>query len=182
MMSRTRCIVAALLVGGLAYPSPGQANDRSLRAVMIPASSCQVIEDTPLEGNPFKEQVDAISRLTPGTYRVVCPLPVNNIEMAGRRNDNDISRFRVTYRDTDGLDPAGEVLVFLQRISLAGDGSLTIDFLCDWSSNMDGSDEIGYTSDVVPCAHDVSPRSFYVFQVILSRTSADVYFIGIDFP
>ena len=74
---------------------------------MIPASSCQVIANTPLEKNPFKGNVDAIRRFTPGTYRVVCPLPVNNIEMAGRGTDNDISRFRVTYRDTDGSTPRG---------------------------------------------------------------------------
>ena len=102
--------------------------------------------------------------------------------MAGRGNDNDISRFRVQYRDEDGLDPGAEVLVFLTRSSLAADGSRVFDFLCEWSSNTDGSDQTLYASDVVPCPHDVSRQSFYLFQVILTNTSAVAEFVGIDFP
>jgi hypothetical protein len=100
-LSRIGCVIAALLVGSIAQSSPGQANDRSLRALMIPPSSCQVDENTPFEEDPFKSP-DSIARFTSGTYEIICPLPVNNIEMSGRWNDNDISKFRVNYFDFDG--------------------------------------------------------------------------------
>jgi hypothetical protein len=180
-MSRIGCAVAALLVSGLAHSSPGQANDRSLRALMIPASSCQVDGNTPFEEDPFKTP-SSIGRFTPGSYEVLCPLPVNNVEMSGTRKDNDISKFRVAYRDTDGLGPAGEVAVFLERTFLSGGGSLTTVPVCSWSSNTDGADETDYTSDVASCEHDVRRRNFYVFVVVLDRTSAEVNFFGIDFP
>jgi hypothetical protein len=189
-MSRIGCTMAAVLVGGLAYSSPGQANDRSLRALMIPASSCQVDGNTPFEEDPFKTP-SSIGRFTPGSYEVLCPLPVNNVEMSGMRNDNDISKFRVAYRDTDGSGPAGEVAVFLERTflsgggtltTLSGGGTLTTIPVCSWSSNTDGADETDHTSDVASCEHDVRRRNFYVFVVVLDRTSAEVNFFGIDFP
>jgi hypothetical protein len=183
-MSRTIYIVAALLLGGGVFcSSRGEANDRSLRALMIPASSCQVDQNRPFEENPFKRP-DAIVRFTPGVYEILCPLPVNNIEMSGTGSDNDISRFRVTYRDTDGRGSGAEVLVMLNRTVLLSDGSgLRFVPVCRWSSNTDGPDNEGHTSDVVPCQHDVLSRNFYAFWVILDVTTADeVEFTGIDFP
>jgi hypothetical protein len=140
-----------------------------------------VDENTPFEDDPFKRP-DAIVRFTPGFYEVLCPLPVNNIEMSGTGLDNDISSFRVTYRDTDGLGSGGEVSVFLQRAVLLSGGGLRTAPVCSWSSNRDGTDETGHTSDMVPCNHDVRSRDFYVFVVVLDRTTAEVEFTGIDFP
>ena len=34
----------------------------------------------------------------------------------------------------------------------------------------------------MPCQHDVRSRNFYVFEVVLNRTTAEVNFYGIDFP
>jgi hypothetical protein len=180
-MWRTGCVVAALWVGGVAYSPPGQANDRSLRALMILPSSCQVDENTPFEEDPFKTP-DSIGRFTPGFYEVLCPLPVNNIEMSGTSNDNDISSFRVTYRDEDGLGSGGEVSVTLHRTVLLAGGEIRFVPVCSWSSNADGPDEIGHTSAVISCEHDVRSQNFYVFTVVLDRTTAEVNFYGIDFP
>jgi hypothetical protein len=177
-MWRTGWVMAALLVGGVSYSSPGQANDRSLRALMIPPSSCQVDENEPFEDDPFKTPF-SVGRFTPGVYTLLCPLPVNNIEMSGTSDDNDISSFRVNYDDQDGLGSGGEVSVILNRTVISG-GVIRFIPVCRWSSNTDG--EPGAMSDVVPCQHDVRSRNFYAFDVVLDRTTAEVSFFGIDFP
>jgi hypothetical protein len=185
IMSRTVLIMAALLVGGLTHSSPGQANDRSLRALTVPASSCQEDENSPFE-DPFKTP-DSIGRFTPGFYEILCPLPINNIEMSGTGFDNDISRFRVTYRDTDGVGIGGEISVSLQRAIISPDASSSGPVCATWSSNTNGPDERVSVRDVAPCRHDVrsnsgATQSFYFFVVILERTTAELNFFGIDFP
>jgi hypothetical protein len=148
---------------------------------MIPPSACQVDGNEPFEEDPFKIR-GSITRFTPGFYEVLCPLSVNNIEMSGRSNDNDLSSFRVTYRDQDGLGSGGEVSVTLHRTVLLPGGGIRFVPVCSWSSNTDGDDQLGATSDVVPCEHDVHRQNFYAFTVVLDRTTAEVSFYGIDFP
>ena len=150
---------------------------------MIPASACQIVENTPFEANPFKGP-DTINRRTPGSYAVLCPLPINNIEMSGTASDNDITRFRIAYGDEDGREPAGTVEVILRRTDWRTPGSVITRPVCQWNSNVNGSSAPGLKSDIVPCAHDVLSWNFYTFNVILSTTSAStqVYFYGIDFP
>jgi hypothetical protein len=180
MMSRWFAYSALCLLATAATTS-AEANDRSVRALMIPASACQIVENTPFEANPFKGP-DTINRRTPGTYSVLCPLPINNIEMSGTASDNDITSFRIAYVDGDGNGPATTVEVILRRTDLRTPGSVLTRPVCQWNSNVNGSP--GLISAIVPCAHDVLGRNFYTFNVILSTTSdsTQAYFYGIDFP
>jgi hypothetical protein len=182
IMLRTVLIMAALLVGGLTHSSPGQANDRSLRALTVPASSCQVDENGPFEDDPFKTP-DSIGRFTPVFYEILCPLPINNIEMSGTGFDNDITSFRVTYRDTDGAGIGGEISVSLDRAIISPEFTSSGPVCRTWSSNTDGPDERIALRDVAPCRHDIRSnggevQSFYFFTVILEVTSAQVDFFG----
>src|SRR5262245_54365151 len=92
---RTTALTAALL----ALAPVAHANDRDLRGTPVPATACIVTfgDDVP---QPEREGWFSVENQQ---VNLRCPLPVNNIELSSTSNDNDISKFRVHYRDGDGF-------------------------------------------------------------------------------
>ena len=199
MMPSNRCllILAAALVGSL--PSQTLANDRDLRATTIPAAMCVPGEATgnaaPNGGAPLRFAYDreyAVfgTQNLPGYVawsfaHLHCPLPLNNIDLGGNTNDNDISSFNVVYRDADGAAPDSFVEVTLFQNKLAS-GTGTV--VCSWNSNSNMAGGTGYASANVPCAHDVAATAFYHFNIALSTQTratwpaVEASFVGIRFP
>ena len=117
-----------------------------------------------------------------------CPFSLNNIELSNpRSNDNDISSFRILYRDADGFGSKALVEVLLYQTILLSTGEIQNILLCSWNSNTNGTGATGFTRANVPCGHDVSPGAFYTFEARLLTTflggpSPAAAFAGITFP
>jgi hypothetical protein len=181
---------AAALLGGLLPvlvglpPPPAHANDRDLRGTVVPASACTATS----AGAPADRFFDRGAYVVDGSSELlvlICPLPVNNVDLSGTANDNDISKFRVYYLDSDGSANSAGLSLFLNQAVLAVDqpsGHRTTD-VCRWFSNPNGGGIRTATRSTFPCAHDVSSAGFYFFQVFLSAgPGTTATFLGIDFP
>src|SRR5687767_11549401 len=123
MTPTTRVLLPAIAAAGLlAATSPAAANDRDLRATTVPPASC--------EGNPSSwrnnREITVMGEqavLPPGTegptspqtvdQRYRCALPLNNVDLGGTTNDNDITSFTVIYLDADGAAAGSLVEVTL---------------------------------------------------------------------
>jgi hypothetical protein len=115
-----------------------------------------------------------------------CALPLNNVDLGGTTNDNDISSFTVLYRDGDGAAPNTFVEVGLYQTMLAS-GTMQTRAICSWNSNTGGTGSTGYASANVPCTHDVAATALYHFEVRLftnrvSFPTIEAAFVGIRFP
>jgi hypothetical protein len=177
---------AAVLAGSLS----GQvmANDRDLRATHISAFDCRDLEAS---GQPIAASRPMSSGL--GVYGrggaradLVCPLPLNNIDLGGTTNDNDISSFTVFYADADGRGAGAQLTVaFEQTIILNGQFETKV--LCSWDSNVHGSTGSSPNASNRLCAVDLLSNGFYNFRVSM-RVTQDfgdveaVNFVGIRFP
>ncbi|MGH7006721.1 MAG: hypothetical protein ACREIP_22465, partial [Alphaproteobacteria bacterium] len=111
-----------------------------------------------------------------------CPLPVNNVELSGTTNDNEMTKFRVHYLDSDGAGADARLRVRLVRASPTipnwDEGRV-----CEWSSNTAALDG----RVVVDCPHDFESNTFYFFDLTLTVSASApshtfVRFWGIDFP
>lgn len=157
----------------VAIDTAAEANDRSVRAVMIPAMACQ-----PLPGSGAELNIPHWVARAGASAVLVCPVQFNNIELGTTSADNDITSFRVHYDDSDGSGSANAVAVDFYQYG----GSLkTPTVLC--SATLTPS-TTALTSTTVPCVHDVaSSGKFYGFLVRLtSAPNGVVFFRGIDFP
>ena len=102
-----------LVLAGLT-PSPAGANDRDLRAITIPASACQASRDYPYPSDPLPHGDGFIVQSATTDLTIVslrCPLPINNIDLSDTTDDNDVSKIRVHYRDSDGFGNNATVYV-----------------------------------------------------------------------
>src|SRR3712207_4045725 len=116
------------------------ANDRDLRAIHIPAFACH---DAGQELGQTARWMHGIGGL--GVYGIdghratlVCPLPLNNVELGGDGNDADMTSFTVFYSDADGRGEGASVAVFLDEVKLVN-GRFESKVLCDWYSGRDGA-------------------------------------------
>lgn len=184
-----------LLVGlllSVTLVSQTQANDRSIRGLMIPASSCQTYVQASGGSNCVISPEERAGRFTgnawtaypaePGIcqFVFVCPLPINNIELGGTSTDNDISKFRVHFRKPT---LSNSVIARLIKSQVSGANFV--------SSSVCGgllmAATTAPTTTTVSCPHDVAGAgTFYHFEVILvqdpSSLSQVSQFYGIDFP
>jgi hypothetical protein len=62
---------------------------------------------------------------------------LNNVDLGGTTDDNDISKFRVHYRDTDGFGTLASVAVKLQRFAVGAGGVAESTVVCSWTSDID---------------------------------------------
>ena len=103
-------LVPALAASLIPYPI--HANDRDLRGTPVPSAACAV-GDNNLATPPFAfggalasggGALGLSSKTTGAQFLTLfCPLPVNNVDLSGTTNDNDITKIRVHYKDSDGF-------------------------------------------------------------------------------
>ena len=183
------CRHAAILLAGLAPAlagvAPALANDRDLRATMVSGASCgEAARST--YNNPWTSG-DYFSVSSANQYlRLRCPLPLNEIDLSGTTNDNDISKIRVFYGDSDGFGTDATVTVGLVKIAMpASPGWPQTTVVCSWSSDTDGTGAVTAAKATMACVHDLAAEAFYHFNVSL-HTGANggnaATFVGISFP
>ena len=85
-----------------------------------------------------------------------CPLPLNNVDLGGTTDDNDISKFRVHYRDTDGFGTLASMAVNLQRFAVGAGGVAESTVVCSWTSDIDGTGATTAAKATKTCAHDLA--------------------------
>lgn len=186
---------AAALAGSL--PGQAMANDRDLRATTVPAASCEVDGTAALWLNNREIAVrGSLAPLPPGAEGPAspetidlhhrCPLPLNNVDLGGTTNDNDMTSFTVIYRDADGAAAGSLVEVTLYQNILAS-GTVQTTAVCSWNSNTRGTGSTGYASASMPCALDLAATAFYHFDVRLFTNrppspEIEASFVGIRFP
>jgi hypothetical protein len=180
---------AALLLAGLLpalasfTPAPARANDRDLQGTPIPASACVEFRRSPAlteeawKAGYFEVTGDAKD------LELHCPWPVNNVDLSGTTNDNDISKVRVHYRDSDGFGAGAAVTVGIGRPVVDASGNTRGQAVCFWQSNAYGTGATTSTKASRVCAHDLAAGGFYSADVLLqSRAGQTAQFLGIDFP
>lgn len=179
-------LLAGLLLSATLV-SPTQASDRSVRGVMIPPSSCQpypqagpdcIIPRGQLRGYLTGNAWTIFP--TDCQFVLVCPLPINNIELGGMATDNDISKFRVHFRDPN---PGSQVIARLIKSQVSG-GTFISSSVC---GGLVSAATTTPTTTTVSCPHDVAGAgTFYHFEVILIGAGTSSIetpsFYGIDFP
>jgi hypothetical protein len=181
-MMQLKCLIFLTAIAALfTFPGAAVANDRDLEATTIPASACR----------PESDSVDASVRMVNGAYifngnstgtvRFFCPLPINRLTVSGPSNDNDLSRYRVYYRDTDGTGNAVEITTHLFYRN--SDANASIPVGAAWSSNSNPSNLTVNTSFYVLQAHQFEVFRLYFFVVTMRRNNInqDPAFGGIDF-
>ena len=147
----------------------------------MPAAACVAYLRTP---------AGAAESWSPGSFGVVgpgqsvrlrCPLPVNNVDLSGTSNDNDLTKLRGHYRDTDGFGTGGVVCIELLRTTASAQPNTSV---CIWSSNVDGTGGTTATTATKTCPHDLAAGAFYHLDVLLLATGAGnvAEFFGVDFP
>jgi hypothetical protein len=174
-------------------PSYAKANDRDVRATVINPHSCSIDLSTPDLTDPV--QADGFvgtsypeAGQTSRVSVVLCPLPLNNIDLGGTTNDNDMSSFSVLYRDFDGLGERAGLAVAFHRNTVNAQGDLVSLFVCMWQSNINGSTTASssWKRATVPCAVDLSPVDTYHFTVTMQASTDTLAFAaafgGIRFP
>lgn len=169
----TALTAAALLMGA----QEARANDQDLKATTVPATSCQPATHAQAAEVVLSNAAWVFSGTNTGTVTFYCPLPLNTFTKSDALDDNDISQYRVYYRDTDGMGIVSEVTVQLMYRSETGLTLVGSEFTSNDSNETDNT--------VRPHAviHDVNPEALYSFAVRLSRigTAHNPAFAGIDF-
>ena len=155
-------------------PSYTEANDRDVRATVINPNSCKIDQSTPNVSKPGQSD-GYIGTPYPGdgqinrSFVAFCPLPLNNIELGGTANDNDMSSFSVLYRDFDGLGERAGLAVAFHRNTVNAQGDLVSLFVCMWESNRNGSTiaNFSWKRAAVPCTVDLSAVDTYHFTITM---------------
>jgi hypothetical protein len=163
------------------FPSAAMANDQDVRATTIPASVCQPSGAT---GEPPAQIVNGayiIRGNSTGRLTLYCPLSIDANTISDVSNDNDITRYRVCYRDSDGAGNLAEVRAQLHYRGTVG-GSPQVAVGVPWSSNTNPS--MVNTCVSVPLNHDLGANQAYYFIVTIrqNNTVQEPAFGWIDFP
>jgi hypothetical protein len=171
----------AALAAALLAPAPvALANDRDLRGTPVPAAACIEIDRFGFTGPPWFLGYFRLGAAG-GILVLRCPLPVNNVELSGAGNDNDLSKFRVHYGDGDGFGAGTYVQVTLKKTFVSAGTSQTTS-VCTFDSNVAGTGAATAVTATKACAHDVTGGEFYFFVVVLHSAGAFAEFRGVDFP
>ena len=175
-------LLAALAASAVLAPAIARANDRDLRGTPVPAAACIEYRRTgPIE-EPWK--AGYFSLTGDGQYlQLRCPFPINNIDLSGRTDDNDLSEMRVHYRDSDAFGGGAGVQVVLSRTFMNASGNAQNQPVCFWASNAHGTGATTAAKASRACAHDLAADSFYhvdVFMGVVAGHTAQ--FLGVDFP
>jgi len=188
---RPAALAAALLAPAAAVPA--RANDRDLRATTVPAYACAEHRRSGFTGDPWA--VGFFHLTGPGKeLRLHCPLPLNNVDLAGITDDNDLSKLQVLYfdgdGDGDGFGAGAALFVSLHKVEAVpggASGGVAVTSVCSWASNVDGTGSTTGDAATKACAHDLAADAVYGFDVTLktyagAAATAHVGFLGINFP
>jgi hypothetical protein len=180
---RTATLLAAGLLATLASLAPALASDRDPRGTPIPAAACVEFRRSPAlteeawKAGYFEVTGDAKD------LELHCPWPVNNVELSGTTDDNDLTSMRVHYKDSDGFGAGAAVQVVLAKTFVDASGVTRTQAVCFWQSNAYGTGATTSARSTRACAHDVAAGAFYTLDVLLqSRTGQTAQFLGVDFP
>ncbi len=176
--AQTILVALVALVASLTFSTDVQANDQDVFSTTVPATACQPLNSTYLSRVTLSNAAWVFRGSATGTVFFYCPLPINAFTKANSSWDNDISSFRVYYRDSDGQGSAARVrarLRFRQANGMYQVGPY-------WDSN--AFNPTGNTTRTMSLNHDMRSNALYSFVVIMYRanTSQDPAFSGIDFP
>ena len=181
MMQLKRLIFLTAIAGLFTFPSAAVANDQDVQATTIPASACRPESDTADASVRMVNGAFIFNGNSTGTVRFFCPLPINRLTVSGPSNDNDLTGYRVYYRDTDGTGNLAEITTHLfYRNSNAG-SSIAVG--AAWGSNSNPSNSTVNTSFFVGQTHQFEAFRLYFFGVTMRRNNInqDPAFGGIDF-
>ena len=158
---------------------PLLANDQDVRATTVPATACQPASLAFAAKMQISNAAWTFAGASTGTVYLYCPLPINGNTVSDASDDNDISTYRIYYRDSDGTGAAAEVttrLVYRRSDGLYSGGP-------QWSSNSNPLDTTTNTIDFHDNPHDMTAAGVYSFFVTLKRTNTNdsAAFSGIDF-
>jgi hypothetical protein len=182
MQSKSLLFITAI-AAFFTFPSAAVANDRDVQATTIPASACRPESNTADASVRMVNGAFIFNPNSTGTVRFFCPLPINRLTVSDSSNDNDLTGYRVYYRDTDGTGNLAEITTHLfYRNSNAGS---SIPVNAAWSSNSNPSNLTVNTSFFVDDPnHQFEAFRLYFFVVTMRRnnnTNQDPAFGGIDF-
>jgi hypothetical protein len=185
-MSRIR---ATLLGLALAATTAGAAvaNDREVSALTIPAGACSLIQKS--AGASVSRNFGNWSLTAPAGPQVSafleCPLPLTNIRIGGT-SATKISKFRVTYQDSDSFLEGVNVRVNLLSFKPDSNGDLSFNDLCELDNNGSGNTSVKFTRATKICNVTLQAGSSYSFQIKLTAGTpfgpTSAAFAGIDFP
>ena len=151
--------LAAATAAALA-PAPARANDRDLRGTPVPAAACVEYRRSPdLAQDPWKAGYFALTGV--GSLQLRCPWPVNNVDLSGTTDDNDLTKIRVHYRDSDGFGGGAGVQVVLGMTVADASGNARNTAVCMLYSNAHGTGATTTTKATRACAHDLAAGAFY---------------------
>ena len=178
MLKKTFAALFTAFVALHAAPQLSFANDQDVWATTVPAPACQPVDSFQASKVRLSNGAYVFRGNSTGTVQFYCPLPLNAFTVANFSHDNDITKFRIFYRDSDGTGNAARVtarLVYRLANGLYAGGST-------WNSNI--SNVTTNTTRIHNNPHDMRSASLYSFYVTLTRTntSQDPAFSGIDFP
>ncbi len=170
-------VLGAISIALFSLTGQVAANDRDLRATTIPASACELSNSVQAD-KVFLSQGSWVFR-TGETGGVIfnCPLPLNAYTVSDNSNDNDMTHFRVYYRDTDATGIESTLTARLQRKSTSG----TLFLGPQWNSN--NVNIAVHTAASHSTVHELAFSGQYMIQVTMGRTNANQrpMFTGIDF-
>ena len=176
------CLAAAVSL-------PALANEQDVWSTTVPASSCEPSNEASANKVVLSNGAWVFSGNNIGLVTFYCPLAINAFTVANFSNDNDISSFRIYYRDTDGGIfgapngvPTNQARVTARLTYRKSDGMYSAGSL--WSSQGTPFNVRSNTTVVKPNVHDVQANALYSFIVTMLRTTPtqNPAFSGIDFP
>lgn len=176
-MKRATAVLSTLAAMVAAVPL--LANDQDVRATTVPATACQPASLAVAAKMQISNAAWTFAGGATGTVYLYCPLAINGNTVSDASNDNDISAYRIYYRDSDGTGAAAEVttrLIYRRSDGLYSGGPT-------WSSNSNVLDTTTNTTAFHDNPHDMTAAGVYSFLVTLRRTNTDqsAVFSGIDF-
>jgi len=160
-----------------ALPMSAAASAADMLATTVPASACVPIDSTHASKVRLSNAAWVFRGNNIGAVQFYCPLVRNAYTMSDGSDDNDVTAFRVYYRDSDGTGNRSRVtarLVYRKQDGLHQAGDL-------WNSNSSGA--TGNTRQLFVNVHDMQFDAVYSFYVTLYRagTDEDPALSGFDF-
>ena len=159
------------------------ANDAPLLATTVPASSCAPVDEAQSDKVRLSNGAWVFSGVHTGTVMFYCPLPLNAMDVNNVLQVNDMTTYRVYYRDSDGggiLNNRAKVtarLIYRKADGMYSGGSL-------WSSRFTPNNQTDNSTAIKVNNHTLQANALYSFVVTLYRSESEQKpaFSGIDFP
>ena len=109
MLKKLVLVVALFTIGFVWLAGTAGANDRDMLATTVPATACEPLNSSHANEVQLSNAAWVFRGTNTGTITFYCPVPRNAWTLSNTSNDNDISAFRVYYRDSDGTGTAARV-------------------------------------------------------------------------